>query len=153
MDAVRTAAGSDAQLVEARSSERFDILPLLVATDGAITEFGHDGRRLRPNIVIGGVAGLEERRWQGKRLYAGAAVVALADLRDRCIMTTWDPDSGEQDVDVLREIRSRFDGRLALNASVARAGQVSVGDGVRVADATDPEERGAALTSSACSSA
>ena len=40
--------------------ERFDVLPLLIATDGAIAHIGFDGRRLRPNIVIGGVEGLEE---------------------------------------------------------------------------------------------
>ena len=31
---------------------------------------------------------------------AGEAVIALADLRERCILTTWDPDTLEQDVDV-----------------------------------------------------
>src|SRR4051812_8761966 len=34
--AVRAAAGADARLVRAEGPERFDILPLLVATDGAI---------------------------------------------------------------------------------------------------------------------
>ncbi len=137
-EAVRAAAGPDARLVEARSGERFDILPLLVATDGAIADFGYDGRRLRPNLVIGGVAGLEERDWEGKQLEVGAAVIALAELRARCIMTTWDPDTGEQDVEVLRRIRSRFDGRLALNASVARPGEIALGDEVRVTEAAHP---------------
>jgi hypothetical protein len=36
---------------------RFDVLPLLVATDGAIAALGEDGRRLRPNVVVGGVDG------------------------------------------------------------------------------------------------
>jgi len=44
---------------------RFDVPPLLVATDGASAVFGHDPRRLRPNIVIGGVDGLSEREWPG----------------------------------------------------------------------------------------
>jgi uncharacterized protein YcbX len=51
---VRDAAGSDAWLVRYDGVERFDILLLLVATDGAIAAFGYDRRRLRPNIVIGG---------------------------------------------------------------------------------------------------
>ncbi len=42
--------------------ERFDVLPLLVATDGAIAALGVDGRRLRPNIVVGGVDGLGRAR-------------------------------------------------------------------------------------------
>ena len=49
----------------------FDILPLLVATDGAIAAFGYDGRRLRPNLVIGGVSGLDERGWEGHGLRIG----------------------------------------------------------------------------------
>jgi uncharacterized protein len=129
--AVRDAAGPDARLVRATGPERFDILPLLVATDGAIAAFGHDARRLRPNIVIGGVDGLDERGWEGTVLAAGDAAVALADLRGRCVVTTWDPDTLVQDVDVLRRIRTEFDGSLALNAWTARDGYVSVGDDVR----------------------
>ncbi len=53
---VKDIAGPGARLVPYDGAERFDVLPLLVATDGAIAAFGHDGRRLRPNIVIGGVA-------------------------------------------------------------------------------------------------
>jgi hypothetical protein len=132
--AVRAAAGPDARLVEAAGPERFDILPLLVATDGAIAAFGHGGRRLRPNIVISGVAGLAERGWEWSLLAAGDAVIALADLRGRCIVTTWDPERLVQDVDVLRDIRARFGGRLALNAWAGRPGTVAVGDAVRPLD-------------------
>jgi uncharacterized protein YcbX len=130
--AVRDAAGPDARLVRATGPERFDILPLLVATDGAIAAFGHDARRLRPNVVVGGVDGLEERGWEGAVLAAGDAAIALADLRGRCIVTTWDPDTLVQDVDVLRRIRAEFAGSLALNAWTARDGDVAVGDPVQV---------------------
>ena len=104
--AVEAAAGPGARLVEAAGNERFDILPLLVATDGAIEAFGHDRRRLRPNVVVSGVDGLTERQWQWRLLSVRDAVIALADLRERCIMTSWDPDSLEQDVDVFRRIRA-----------------------------------------------
>jgi hypothetical protein len=57
--------GPDARLVRDDSSDRFDVLPLLVATDRAIAAFGRDARRLRPNLVIGGVEGLAERSWPG----------------------------------------------------------------------------------------
>src|SRR5688572_31438339 len=36
------------RLVRARGGHRYDILPLLVATDGAVAAFGRDRRRLRP---------------------------------------------------------------------------------------------------------
>jgi uncharacterized protein YcbX len=132
--AIEAAAGPRARLVPAAGNERFDILPLLVATDGAIEAFGHDPRRLRPNIVVSGVNGLTERGWQWSLLSAGAAVIALADLRERCIITTWDPDGLGQNVDVLRRIRTGFDGTLALNAWAGREGCVAVGDEVRILD-------------------
>ena len=109
-------------------------MPLLVATDGAVQEAGLDVRRLRPNIVIGGVEGLAERRWEGRFLRAGDAVIGLATLRGRCIVTTYDPDTGEQDVDVLRDIGRRFGGSLALNAWVAQPGRVRVGDTAQLLD-------------------
>jgi len=90
---VRRAAGEEARLVRYDGVERFDVLPLLVATDGAIESFGHDGRRLRPNVVIGGVAGLAERGWEGRRLRLGSCLIAARDLRARCVMTTFDPDT------------------------------------------------------------
>src|SRR5438045_2792505 len=45
---VEAAAGTGAQLVRTDPGEGFDILPLLVLTDGALKEFGRDLRRLRP---------------------------------------------------------------------------------------------------------
>ena len=41
-------AGPGAALVPYDGAERFDVLPLPVANDGAIAAFGHDGRRQRP---------------------------------------------------------------------------------------------------------
>ena len=122
--------GPGLRLVRHDDVDRFDILPLLVATDGAIAAFGRDGRRLRPNLVVGGVPGLAERDWEGARLKIGAVVIQLADLRERCVMTTFDPDTQEQDVEVLRSIRRDFGGRLALNASVLAPGRIRVGDEV-----------------------
>src|SRR4029077_6344075 len=132
--AVEAAAGAGTRLERASSFERFDILPLLVPTDGANAAFGHDRRRLRPNIVIGGVAGLGGREWEGQALRAGATVIGMRDLRQRCIMTTFDPDTLEQDVGVLKEIHRRFGGSLALNSYVVRGGSLSVGDTVELID-------------------
>jgi uncharacterized protein YcbX len=139
-DAVGAIAGEGAQVVPSPDGV-FDILPLLVATDGAIAAFGHDGRRLRPNLVIGGVTGLDERGWEGRGLRIGDVVIALADLRGRCVMTTYDPDTLVQDPDVLKSIVRRFDGRLALNAAVAVGGRVSVGDAVELVSADEIRAR------------
>lgn len=90
-------AGPGAKLVRYDGAERFDVLPLLVATDGAIAAFGHDHRRLRPNIVIGGVEGLTEREWPGACLRIGKVLIGVQDLRLRCVMTSYDPDTLVQD--------------------------------------------------------
>src|SRR5262245_38472417 len=78
---IARAAGAGTRLEHFTGEERFDVLPLLVATDGAIAALGVDGRRLRPNIVVGGVDGLAEREWPGRRLRIGAVIVAVAELR------------------------------------------------------------------------
>jgi uncharacterized protein YcbX len=127
---VRGAAGDDAWLEATDAHDRFDVLPLLVATDGAVAAFGRDVRRLRPNLLIGGVDGLGERGWPGAALRIGGVVVRLDSLRTRCRMTTVDPDTLERNPDVLRDIGRRFGGRLALNADVARPGTIAIGDPV-----------------------
>lgn len=129
---VRGAAGYDAWLEAYDGPERFDILPLLVATDGAVTAFGRDLRRLRPNLLIGGVPGMSETDWPGAHLHIGDAVVGLDSLRGRCPMTTVDPDTLDRDPEVLRDIGRRFGGRLALNAYVLRPGTIRLGDTVQL---------------------
>ena len=130
---VERAAGAGARLELSDEVQlRYDILPLLVATDGAIDSLGLDRRRFRPNLLLGGALGLAERSWEGRRLRIGEAVIALADLRGRCVMTTFDPDTLEQDPKVLRTIVQRLGGVLGLNAEVARGGVVRVGDPVEL---------------------
>lgn len=130
LSAVRNAAGGDAWLEACEDSDRFDILPLLVATDGAVAAFGRDIRRLRPNIVIGGVEGLAEREWAEHELRIGNAMIRLDSMRSRCVMTTIDPDTLRLDADVLRDIVRRFENKLALNAEVIRGGELRVNDRV-----------------------
>ena len=129
---VREAAGADAWLEAYGGLERFDVLPLLVATDGGVAAFGRDVRRLRPNILIGGVEGLDEFSWAGAELHIGDAVIGIDSRRGRCPMTTVDPDTLERDPEVLRDIGRRFGGRLALNADVLVPGRIRVGDAVRL---------------------
>lgn len=149
---VKNAAGGDAWLEAYDGLERFDILPLLVATDGAVAMFGRDVRRLRPNILIGGVQGMAETLWQGAQLHIADTLVRLDALRGRCAMTTVDPDTLERDPEVLRDIGRRFGGRLALDADVVRGGTVRVGDDVVIDRIDDPEKAreriGAAPTAS-----
>lgn len=129
---VELAAGPGARLFRHDGLERFDVLPLLVATDGGVAAFGHDRRRLRPNVLVGGVEGIAERSWEGKRLRMGECLIQLENLRERCVMTTVDPDTLERDSGVLRRIVQEFGGRMALDARVVRGGPLRVGDEVEL---------------------
>jgi len=126
--AIEAAAGPGARLVRHDGPDRFDVLPLLVATDGAVNALGLDRRRFRPNILVAGVDGLAERDWPGRRARVGEAIIGFKKLRGRCVMTTYDPDTLEQDPTVLRRIVQEMGGRLALDTCVVRGGRVAVGD-------------------------
>ena len=131
---VEAATAPGVALEVADDPGRFDVLPLLVATDGALQAMGADWRRFRPNLIIGGVPGLAEREWEGRRLRIGPALIGVANLRGRCVMTTFDPDTQAQDPGVLRRIVEEFDGVLGLNCAVIEAGEVAEGDPVELLD-------------------
>jgi uncharacterized protein len=129
---LRAAGGGDLHLAAHDGPERFDILNLLVATDGAVAAFGEDVRRLRPNLLIAGVGPEEEATWPGCALAIGDALIGVHSMRDRCVVTTIDPDTGAQDVGVLKRIIRDFDGQLALNCWVITPGTVKVDDDVQL---------------------
>jgi uncharacterized protein len=135
--AVRAASAPDVVLRRFAGpdrGQRYDVLPLTVLTDGMVKAIGFDYRRFRPNILIAGVEGLEERSWAGSMLRIGRALIGVRKPRARCVMTTFDPDTLEQDPGVLKRIVRAFDGQVALDCWVIRPGTVSVGDRVEPAE-------------------
>jgi hypothetical protein len=82
--------------------------------------------------VVGGVPGLEERDWEGGILRVSDVVIGIQDLRARCIMTTFDPDTLAHDSKVLREIVKRFNGTLALNCEIVQGGEIRLHQEVQV---------------------
>jgi uncharacterized protein len=134
--AVRAVTEPDAELVycDGTGPERFDVLPISVATDGGIAAVGVDGRRFRANVYLDGVEGLAEREWVGFELRLGDAIVGVRQVRGRCVMTTFDPDSLEQDITVLQKIYFELGGVTALDCYVVRPGRVRVGDEAEVLD-------------------
>jgi uncharacterized protein YcbX len=128
--AVRLAAGEDADLVAYAGLERFDVLPLSIATDGAIAAIGVDRRRFRPNILIAGggrsrrarMAGPTTAHWTGAhRRRSVAAAMRHDDVRP-----------GYTRPRPLRRIVAVFDGALALDCSVIQPGHIRVGDRVEI---------------------
>jgi len=129
---VREATGEPAQLVQVPQPQAFDILPLLIATDGAARFLNIDHHRLRPNIFLADVPDLEERQWPGRVLKIGEVRIEMVKLRERCVMTTYDPDTQVQDRSVLLRIVRELDGTAALDCSVIEPGMVRVGDQAEV---------------------
>lgn len=129
---VHEAAGEPVTLERVPAPQAFDVLPLLVATDGAARYLNIDHRRLRPNILIADVPELEERNWPGRIIAIGDVRIHAEKLRDRCVMTTFHPDTQEQDPSVLQRILNELDGATALDSSVIAPGRIRVGDPVEV---------------------
>jgi uncharacterized protein len=134
LEAIRAVTEPDAELVyyDGDGPQRFDVLPVSVATDGGVAAVGVDRRRFRANVYLEGVEGLEEREWVGRELRLGEAVVGVRQVRGRCVMTTFDPDTLEQDITVLQKIYWELDGRTALDCYVLEPGRVRVGDEAEV---------------------
>jgi MOSC domain-containing protein len=131
---VLDAAGEPVALQQVPAPQAFDILPLLIATDGAAAYLKIDHRRLRPNILIADVPGLAERKWPGRIIAIGDARIHAEMLRDRCVMTTFDPDTQVQDPSVLQRIVRELDGSTALDSSVMTPGRIRVGDAVHIVE-------------------
>ena len=128
MQLVREAAGEPVTLQQVPAPQAFDVLPLLIATDGAARYLNIDHRRLRPNILLADVPDLEERKWPGRVITIGEVRIHAEKLRDRCVMTTFDPDTQVQDPSILLRIVRELDGSTALDSSVIHPGKIRVGD-------------------------
>ena len=134
LELVREAAGEPVTLQQIPPPQAFDVLPLLVATDGTARYLNIDHRRLRPNILLADVPELEERKWPGRIIAIGEVRIHAEKLRDRCVMTTFDPDTQAQDPSVLLRIVRELDGSTALDSSVITQGKIRVGDQAHIVD-------------------
>jgi MOSC domain-containing protein len=135
--AVRAASAPDVDLVrfvQPDRGQRHDVLPLTILTDGMGRALDLDYRRFRPNVLISGVEGLGERAWVGRALAIGSTLIGVQKARPRCVMTTFDPVTLEQDPSVLRRIVAKFDRRVALDCWVLEPGRIGRGDTVEVVE-------------------
>jgi uncharacterized protein YcbX len=129
---VNQRVGEEVKLVRVPQPQVFDVLPLLIATDGATQFLNIDRRRLRPNMLLANVNGLGERDWPGRIVKIGDVRIQAVKLRARCVMTTFDPDTQEQDKSVLIKIIRDLEGTTALDCSVVQPGVVRLGDAVEI---------------------
>jgi uncharacterized protein YcbX len=96
-----------------------------------------DPRRFRMLFGVDGVGPHEEDTWLGRRVRVGDAVVVPQGNVGRCLVTSRDPDTGEQTLatlDVLAAYRGEIETTEPLPfgvwAEVAEPGRVRLGDAV-----------------------
>lgn len=120
----------------------FDDATVSVINSATISAIGReagadlDARRFRPNIVIASEAKepFLEDGWLGGRLVFGDSEVgpvinvAMRDLR--CVMINLDPDTAQQDPRVMKAAVRLNDNNAGAYGTVARTGQLSVGQSV-----------------------
>ena len=109
---------------------RWDLSPVLILTTSLVAELGVDFRRLRPNVLIDGAEGREEAGWVGSTLRLGSARLAVTSRCERCVMTTFDPDTILQDASVLKRINEDFDRLFGLHCEVIEPGEAKRGDAI-----------------------
>ena len=116
----------------------FDSLPLSLITTSTVDAIGTlAGRplevaRVRPNLVVAAAPGeaYPEDRWLGATLGIGSMTMRV-DRRDpRCVITTMDPDTGERDPRVLREIAQNRANCAGVYGSTVAPGSIALGDPV-----------------------
>jgi uncharacterized protein len=147
-DAFSTYAGRRLRLVKTeRAGTGNDLHAATIVSQASVDELGRragsnadpDVRRFRMLFTIAGCDAHEEDRWIGERLRIGDAIVRVAGPVPRCVMTTYNPDTGRRDLDTLRIIKSYRgvggDGKVEFGvyAVVEQAGRVQTGDAVALA--------------------
>ena len=97
-----------------------------------------DPRRFRMLIEVDGIDPYEEDTWQGRRVRFGDAVIRIGDRMNRCVMTTLDPDTGEQNAPVLDALaayrRVGTELLLGVYGDVDQPGTIAIGDDIVMLD-------------------
>jgi uncharacterized protein YcbX len=130
--------GSEVELMNLKHGI-FDEASISVITLGTVHGIGCasgrelDLRRFRPNVVIetGGTEPFEEDRWVGQTLRFGdgndAAVVGVTMKDERCVMVNIDPDTAEQDSEVMKTVVRLNENYAGVYGAVVRAGELRIG--------------------------
>lgn len=92
-----------------------------------------DPRQFRANIYLQPASGqpFEEERWGGALLRIGNEVLTGVTQRDsRCMMINLNPDTAEQNAQVLKTVVQKHEGQAGIYVNVIRPGRIRVGDPV-----------------------
>jgi hypothetical protein len=152
-DLLSDIAGRSVRLVRALDPiGGYDVYPFTLVSQKSVQALGReadgspiDGRRFRMTVTVEGVPAFTEDTWQGRSLTLGRCVVRSGGPVKRCATVQRHPDGLDGTINALGRINdvrgvgvSEF-GRglnLGVYGEVLRAGEVQVGDPVRVSPVT-----------------
>jgi uncharacterized protein YcbX len=124
---------SDRSMTDCRPVSIFGVWTARQLSDEVGTEI--DKRRFRANIYIdfGSRKGFAEDDLVGETLRIGRkATMAILERDPRCKMITLDPDTAQQNPDVMRGVARNHDGKAGVYAAVLIEGTIQPGDEVAV---------------------
>ena len=96
-----------------------------------------DQRRFRANLYadLGASAGFTENDFVGRRLRIGTRLeIAVLERDARCKMITLDPETGEANPEILRQVAGAHEGRAGVYCAVLTEGTVRAGDPIILLD-------------------
>ena len=109
----------------------FDTAPLSVMGARTVESMGGwDARRFRPNLVIEADEPFAEEGWVGHLLTIGGMQMRVDRRDERCVMVNVNPDTGEPDLPILKQLGRERDACLGVYGTTVAPGIVRVGDPV-----------------------
>ncbi len=96
-----------------------------------------DVRRFRANIYLdlGSSSGFAEDEFIGRKLRIGSkSVISILERDPRCKMISIDPDTAEQNPEVLKKVSRAHDGKAGIYGAVLVEGTVRSGDPIQTLD-------------------
>ncbi len=88
-----------------------------------------DPLRFRANVYLDGLDPWAEFDWVGRDISLGGATLAVSQRIERCAATNVDPDTGERDLNLPKDLQRGFGhADMGIYAIVTAAGRVAAGD-------------------------
>jgi len=139
-EAAGVAAGLGIKVRLAEGGRHFDARPISLVFDTWIAEaevlLGRklDPLRYRPNIVAHAAEGfvLKESALVGRSITIGDVRLTVTEEIDRCVTTTYDVQTGESDMNVLRVVAQYRDNVMGVYCKVTRTGTIPVGAAINL---------------------
>jgi uncharacterized protein YcbX len=144
IDLLRAEIGEENELTLLRSDRAMtDCRPVSLFSIHTVRQLGEelgtslDKRRFRANIYLNlkSGKGFDEDLFVGRRLRVGAkTTIAVMDRDPRCKMITLDPDTGEQNAKIMKQLASAHETKAGVYGAVLIEGTIRPGDEISLMD-------------------